>query len=266
MRLVVIYTPPRRRGIRLTHLVERWVGGPNRPLVARHVSGYRVTCDLRDTVQRSLFYCGTYEPKTTSLIAEALEKGDTFLDVGANAGHFTFVAARLVGKSGRVLAVEASKETAEALVRDIAQNDLGGRVTVHNVAAGDHRSTAALYAAGDSHQIGMRHLNPAGGEFLVEQSRVIRLDLLLSELGIHPDVVKLDIEGSELRALVGMSATLSTNPPRLVVAEAQEELLRRFGDSPEGMIKFMASHGYRAEVIGEKWHSDSFAFRLLHAD
>lgn len=260
VRLIVIYSPPRRRGIRLARIIERWTGTPRRPLAARHVSGYRITCDLSDSVQRALFYYGTYEPQTTALISAALGRGDTFLDIGANVGHYTFLAAKLVGRSGRVVAVEASASTAAKLAADVGRNGLGEIVTVHNVAAGDRTSDAYLYYSDDPTQVGMRHLDPTGDGHVIEQTRLIPLDELLPTT--RPDVVKLDIEGSELRALSGMRQMLTNHPPRLIVAEAQQELLIRFGDSVEALIAFLANLDYDADKIGEKWHSNSYAFRL----
>jgi FkbM family methyltransferase len=239
------------------------MGTPRRPLDARHISGYRISCDLRDSVQGALFYCGTYEPQTTALISDALRPGETFLDVGANVGHYTFVAAKRVGLAGRVVAIEASRSTAERLAADVERNNLSAVVTVHNVAAGDHRSTSRLYAADDPAQVGMRHLDPGASHSPIEEVAVLPLDQLLP--GLRPNVVKMDIEGAELRALSGMSKMLSTDPPRLVVAEAQGHLLRRFGDSAEAMIAFMGDRKYRAEWIGERWHSDSIAFRIDRA-
>lgn len=261
VRLLVIHVPPRRRGIRLTHLAERWAGTPSEPLTARHVSGFKLTCDLRDTVQRALFYCGTYEPQTTALIRSALASGDTFLDIGANVGHYTFLAAKAVGPAGRVIAIEASKSTAERLAADVTSNGLDHIVTVHNVAAADEASSVFLYAGHDPSQVGMRHLDPSPRDDAIEATRQMPLDDLLP--GLRTDVVKLDIEGAELRALVGMRHILTNHRPRLVVAEMQEEMLARFGDSPDTVNAFFTELGYEGREVGEKWHGESrsFSFR-----
>jgi FkbM family methyltransferase len=237
------------------------MGTPSRVLDAKHISGYRIRCDVRDGVQRALFYSGTYEPQTTALISDALRPGDTFLDVGANVGHYTFLGAKSVGPAGRVIAIEASRSTAKRLVADVERNGLSEVVTVHQVAAGDVASTSRLYTADDPTQVGMRHLHPGDSRSAIEEVSVLPLDQLLP--GLRANVVKMDIEGSELRALSGMTKMLSTSdPPRLVVAEAQTHLLSSFGDSVEAMIRFMADHRYRADCIGELWHSDSIAFRI----
>jgi hypothetical protein len=64
VRAAIIHLPPRRRGMRVADFVEGLFGTPKQRLRSRHVSGYQITCDLRDAVQRSLFYRGTYDPVT----------------------------------------------------------------------------------------------------------------------------------------------------------------------------------------------------------
>ena len=158
-RAAVIYFPPRRRGIRIADISESIFGTP--PLLySRHVSGYSITCDVTDSVQRSLFYTGTYEPAATRLIRQHLHKHDVFVDVGANAGHFTFLAASIVGPSGHVHAIEASPSTAERLVADVVSNKLEDTVTIHRTAAFDESGVAVIVEdVGSPHRIGGRHLD-----------------------------------------------------------------------------------------------------------
>ena len=63
-----------------------------------------------------------------------LKPGDHFIDVGANIGYFSLLAAAVVGSAGRVSAFEASPITRQALVRNIALNGLQDHVTVHETA------------------------------------------------------------------------------------------------------------------------------------
>jgi hypothetical protein len=57
------------------------------------VFGSTFTLDLSDVVQRQI-YLGTFEPKETAIIRSRLRPGMTFLDVGANVGYYTALAAR----------------------------------------------------------------------------------------------------------------------------------------------------------------------------
>jgi FkbM family methyltransferase len=258
-RAAIIHIPPRRRGIRFADVIESFFGRPQRPLRSRHASGYNITCDLNDAVQRSLFYRGTYEPVTSTLVRETLVDGDTFLDVGANAGHYTFLAAREVGTSGSVYAIEASPSTAALLAEDVCRNGLGDNVHVHNVAALDRQDRLPLYGSEGSSPIGMRSLHlEADSRPVAEDVEVIPLDDLLPD--VRPAVIKVDVEGADLRALVGMRQIIERAHPRLIVVEAEDEQLRHFGDSVHELTSYLQQLGYSAVAIDEPHHPRSRSF------
>lgn len=257
VRWVVVYVPPRRRGFRLADSLERLIGLPRAPLRARHVSGYRITTDLTDKVQRSLFFRGEYEPEASRLIRESLPEGGTFLDVGANAGHYTFLGARQVGPAGRVHAFEASPSMAHRLATDVEANRLSSVVTVHAVAVSDEPGRMRLVTPGTDAAMAHRYLDPSRTE-PGEEVTIVTVDDVLPDLA--PDVVKVDVEGADLRALRGMRHVLSSRPG-LVVVETMDDQLRRFGDSTGDIVRFMEDLGYEGEVIDEPWHATSMAFR-----
>lgn len=254
-RAAIVHLPPRRRGRRIYRLTERLVGRPREQLRARHCSGYRVTCNLDDAVQRTLYYHGTYEPETTGLIAAALTPGDIFLDIGANAGHYTFLAARIVGPAGHVHAIEASPSTARQLSDDVRRNTLDRRVTVHQVAALDRRGRVTIRDPADPTQVGERRVSRDGGDV-----EAIPLDELLPDT--QPAIIKVDVEGAELRVLAGMRRLLERSQPRLVIVETHPGLLEEFGDSVEATIAFMEALGYAIRPIGDAERPAALAFTV----
>ena len=75
--------------------------------VCPHVNGVRLWVDLQDPyVGRLIYTYRTYEPTSTAYLRKSLTSGLVFVDVGAHVGYFTTLAAGLVGKSGRVIAIE----------------------------------------------------------------------------------------------------------------------------------------------------------------
>ena len=196
-RMAVTYLPPKRRGLRMANLSEQAFGRPRRSVTGVHQTGARVLCDVRDSVQRSIFYTGTYEPALTALIEAELMPGDVFLDIGANVGHYSLLAAKKLGAAAQVYAMEASRQTAELLSETVRRNRLVGRITVHQVAASDRSGQMVLATPSDSTSfVGMRYLAPAGGAG--EMVEVVRAD---EYLNVAPTVVKVDVEGADLRAL-----------------------------------------------------------------
>ena len=86
--------------------------------------GLRFECDLRNVLVREAYFIGTYEPQETAIVKRALPRGGTFVDVGANWGYFTLLAAGLVGPQGHVLAIEADPRMFDILSRSLALNDV----------------------------------------------------------------------------------------------------------------------------------------------
>jgi FkbM family methyltransferase len=220
-------------------------GQANSPSSSATHQRIRDYCDLSDAVQRSLFYLGTYEPRTSSLIKTSLGRSDTFLDVGANAGHYTFLAAREVGPSGCGHAIEASGETAGALLSDIRSNRLEAFVKVHHVAAGATAGKAMVRERTDElSPIGTRYI-ASGGDG--DEVAVVPVDELLPDS--RPAVVKVDVEAADLQSLQGMRRTIERACPRLIVVEVDDAMRARFGDSAASLAEYLGGLGYRGEPI-----------------
>ena len=154
-------------------------------------------------------------------IAPYLSDGGTFVDVGANIGLYALWAARRVGPSGRVIAVEPHPATAERLSFNIAANG-HDNIRVVRSAVGKTEGTAKLHASagGNSGQSSLL----ADVAFRSEQAFRVPVRPLLdivTEAGLSAiDVLKVDIEGYEDRAIVPF---LETAPeallPRAVLVE-----------------------------------------------
>jgi FkbM family methyltransferase len=146
---------------------------------------------------------GASEPFVQQLLAERLARGSVFVDVGASVGFFTLIAARLIGATGHVYAVEPQPRAAAVLRRNVASNHLEN-VTVLELAAGDHRGFSNI-ASGD-------HLTAR----LSEVGHVVRV-LPIDELDLpSATLIKIDVEGAETSVLAGMQRLLTLRRPSIV--------------------------------------------------
>lgn len=176
----------------------------------------------------------TAEPEYWRL-GEWVALGDWVLDVGANVGHYALRLSRLVGPTGRVLAFEPVPETFELLASDVAA------AGAHNVSLFNVAASAQIGAAGISlprfntglTNYYMAGLTESGGAFEV---LTVPLDALLPPRRIS--LVKVDVEGHELPALMGMQAILRRDRPRLIVEGAANEV-----------AGFLRELGYRFYVL-----------------
>lgn len=172
-----------------------------------------------------------HEAELQPLLLGLLPDGGTLLDVGAHVGHWALRLARARG--ARVVAVEANPATAATLRRHVAMNDLGGQVTVVELAAWDRPANLRLEDPGAKLEGGSTRTLPLEKHRTDEPHDCVlmacpgyertirggRLDVQLTDaaLGGRLDVVKLDVEGADLHALRGMERLLRRYQPTLFI-------------------------------------------------
>jgi len=146
------------------------------------------------------------EPAVLSTIEKYLESGSVFLDAGANIGVYTVLAGRIVGESGRVIAVEMMPDTARILRRHLAMNDLQNVVVVEKALA-DTTGTSIIARVPEG-KFGQASITSGVGNDVMETHvRTVTLAEILDEIG-EVTLTKMDLEGAEDIALVGAGDSL----------------------------------------------------------
>lgn len=190
---------------------------------------------------------GRLEPGTLKVVQDRLHEGGTMIDVGANVGSLAVPAARRVGPSGRVIAVEPTPRVAELLRRTAALNELSDRLVIEQCAAGEAESQAAF---GLSAETTHNSLVPAEGSSVTIQVPVRPLDALVAP-GTRVDLVKIDAEGAELRVWRGMRRIVAENPGLAAIVEFGPSHLRRTGTTVEEWFAELQAPGFVAREIDE---------------
>lgn len=235
-------------GLAYRLLPESSVHGQIRTVATRH--GFTMRLDLGQFVDRTIYCTGGWEPLETRVISAALRPGDVFVDVGANIGFFSLLAARLIGESGTVHAVEATPSTADLLDANIARNRIA-TIRVHRCAAGDRQASARMMVR-DGGNIGSNYLALGDGAAGDPGATipVRRLDQLLA--GERIRLIKLDIEGAEAMALRGAGDLLAGDSAPALLFEFSPAMLRAMGDDPAGLLAGLEGKGYRIFEIGRR--------------
>lgn len=188
----------------------------------------------------ALTITGTFEPQVAAVLDAALAPGSAFVDVGANVGYHTVRAARVVGPSGRVVAVEPEPRNLTLLRTNVAANGFAN-VSVVPVAAGSTAGRLRLYESATN--LGDHRLYPVPGRSGHEVS-VEPLDAVLDRHGVVPDVVKIDVQGFEHEVVSGRRATLAQADSCVLVSELWDEGLRDAGSSAEGYAALLGEIGF----------------------
>jgi FkbM family methyltransferase len=188
---------------------------------------------------------------TLKFIEKQLKPGDTFVDVGANVGLFSLMAARVVGSGGRVIAIEPAPVVAAALRATISANGLESLVRAEEVAAGAERGLGTLSVTSNCRlSTLLPAVLPPGAQASTVVTEVVTLDEFLGD--IVPDVVKISVGGWELKVLDGMQGLLAAHPDIVLVMEFDPAHIRSTGLSAAGWVDRMGSAGMRISEIDER--------------
>jgi FkbM family methyltransferase len=194
----------------------------------------------------SMMWRRTYQPEIKITMRRHLHHGATFLDVGANLGYFSAIAADLVGPSGRVIAVEPAPPFAER-IRRLQQLNPAYDIQLMSVAAGDERDRRHLFLnCGDNvgaHSL-IRDAVPVPSDPIMVD--VARLD---EHLTGRVDLIKIDVEGFEVNALRGLSGCLDDigNPP--IIFEWNPYQHAAIGVTTDDMRDVLATIGYESRDL-----------------
>jgi FkbM family methyltransferase len=206
-----------------------------------------VGVDLGTPHGRRWFAYGFCEPASRAMRA-LLRPGDVMIDAGANIGLFTVLAAARVGSQGRVIACEPAAATMALLRDNVARNGFGW-VELREVALAEQpgRLEMQVFEPGS----GFSSFAPAetSGASTIDVE-VTTLDQVAGPLLERTRLVKLDVEGAELRALQGAGALLERARPDFIV-ELEPEHLERQGSRIAEVQALFDSAGYLGYAIGE---------------
>ena len=178
---------------------------------------------------------GDAEPALQKILAEKLQGGMVFYDLGANIGLFSMLAARHVGQSGRVLSFEPDAEAASRLRRNVERNGFANVTVVQKGVWSSNGEKEFIAAGSTSPDHGTGTFLSGGDSRSATTVACVSLDDFV-RTSPAPDAIKCDVEGAEAEVLCGASNLLATKRPWILCethSEANDracrEILRGFG-------------------------------------
>jgi FkbM family methyltransferase len=175
---------------------------------------------------------GRPEERGVAEVIGMLNSGSVFVDVGAHIGRYSLLAAKTIGLTGSVIAIEPDQDNFDLLCSNHARNYLSAQT--FRVAAGDSEGSVSLLSGSDSMTKTMvpdwfRIANPHHRQTSaqVETMPMVCLDSLLDALEVRTvDLLKIDVEGAELQVLDGTFQSLLEGRIRAVVCEVHQPAVK----------------------------------------
>lgn len=225
------------------------IPGVNSP-IRLHLHGPADAC-----LSRQIREHGIWEPYETSLVVGRLKKGDVFLDIGANIGYYTVLAATLVGKKGLVVAYEPDAENYALLMRNLSAN----RVTnarCFQAAMADYTGEGRIYLAEANR--GDHRLYDPGEPRECRSAAVVHGGDHLSDITDRVDFIKIDTQGAETAVIRGLKKVIRANRHHLsMIVEFWPHGLRRAGSSGAELLSILCDFDMPFYLI------DHIGYRLM---
>ncbi len=191
---------------------------------------------------------GKYEFGMTKLIKNIVKKGWVVCEVGAYIGDHTSLFSNLIGSDGRVVSVEPQSSHFKLLLKNIILNNLNNVVPIKAAVSDTEGSSVVYIPLNDS--IDGRIYKVKNEIRKKETTTTITIDNLLNPYD-HVDLIKMDIQGWEEKAITGARKTILRNPKLVLIIEFWPEGLKEAGTKPLKLLNDIKKLGFNIYTIGE---------------
>lgn len=226
--------------------------GQNRALT-KTLDGLKMYVDTRDhSLAPHILLDGEWEPWITQVYKRMLRPGMQIVEVGANIGYYSLIAAKIIGPKGKLFTFEANPELCEILFANVHINGFLGRTTVVNKAvaanSGPLRFNVFSKYLGSSslfaNETAAAHYNDKLDTITVEG---ISLDEYFDP-GTRIDLLKMDAEGAEPHILRGADRLIRENPEMIITMEFAPSIIQTHTPI-DAFLGELARYGFQCQVI-----------------
>lgn len=205
------------------------------------VSENLINLNIGNFIDYWIFMDGIYEGNLIKSIVGSSEKGGVFLDIGAHIGVYSI---SLAGDFGCVYAFEPERKNFNELVRNIELNSINN-VKVINKAVSDSKGYAKLYINQEENCGHSLMVNYSGN---YQKVRMVTLDDFLKRKTVKVRLIKIDVEGAEIKVLRGGIRTIKKFHP-MIIMELNRPVTESYGGNILDIWKILTSLEYNCFIL-----------------
>lgn len=219
-----------------------WLRSVSEDILVPTNFGFDIFCDRRSGIGQTLVMHGQWEGLLSRTILACLQPGDVALDIGANIGYDSLLMSQAVGPSGTIFAFEPETENCALLLKNIRHARHANIVPI-SIGVSDGLGLGKI-SIENSYNRGKPNMRP-GQDGATRTILATRLDQLLDLMDVpNISLVKMDIEGFEFKAIVGLGKLIDRVDA--LTCEINHGFLEQCGSSAEDIFGYMYAKGFKS--------------------
>ena len=196
-----------------------------------------------DGITHQELLLGIYEKYTTALFKELVGGGMNVIDIGANIGYYTLLAAKLVGDEGKVFAFEPEPRNYALLLKNIELNGYKNVIPRQQAVSNKAGKVKLFLHEVESGAHSLYEVRKDAREAIVVDA--ISLDEFFAGEECPIDIIKIDVEGAEMVVLLGMSKIVKNNDNLKIFTEFWPPGLQSSGFSAQEYWHKLVESGFK---------------------
>lgn len=257
-KLIANFTYNRKQDHFIARLPPLYKSYPKNSVRKVKRNGISYELDISDYMEWLVFYGIQVEPR--NVLYSLIKPGDVVFDVGANIGEVTLNSAKIVGLSGEVHSFEPEPIVFSKISRNLSLNSFSN-VNLNNFGLGNVEQQLYLTAQVENNRGGTR-VQPG----TIDSDRVFisTIDIYTQQNRFaEVNLIKIDVEGYELKVLQGATNTIQQHKPTLFIEIDNDNLLDQ-GDSARDLVSFLEKNGYNSIVHAETNEKITSSWNFTH--
>lgn len=224
----------------------KYFGSKEKEKLSSLRNGIKIWVNPNDFIGRSIEFFGDLDPKISWLFEHILQPGDTCVDIGANCGLLSLLAAKYVGEKGKVIAIEPQRHLVKMIAASAKENHFNN-IEINAVALSDRDGKGMLFIPKENLGAATVEKRPASMEFNKEEIILKQASKFLFEHINGPiKLMKIDVEGHEDNLMTESKEFLQKNPPQAIIIEVHQNA-KKWTSSVS--LKLLHDLGYRLYAI-----------------
>jgi len=191
-----------------------------------------------------------YEDNVKKIFLDKISEGDIVIDVGANIGYFSLLAAKKIGPTGKIIAVEPLEQANNWLKKNFQINNFEN-CEVLEVAIGDKQGIMKMYKKSKSSEMAIMDPGISKTNLLVSgEIEIDTLDNIISKKKIdRVNLLKIDVEGFEYEMLLGCKESFKEKKIQNIICEVHGKYLKNRGIDEQKIYLLLEENGFKIKEI-----------------